>query len=543
MFQKSLREHFDKVLLTYRDSNYTGGSILRRVYTYTKLFKDLQVNSNNIVGIYTDNPAHACALVMACMCYGVNFAIFDPNENRNEVLAKAFITDQSSYNWLMFSEFVIDNTFNNFMTISPSTLSVLSKGIAYRDFPEDVQREFDDMYNHYPYLVKDEDRMSKKMITLPINYLKAEATKLLGIVYHDGISKGVFNAAKFPHSSIYKGLYNIIEHEEFPIKGPILCVETFGLLYNLTNGLLYPMLIGVRVVYIRESDYYSIVQSSGTTKIRTLYSSANKLEYMLRVLEKDTIPLLRWWIFKPILNYVIKSKIRNIFTSSLKECIIYGKTYRRDLINAMGKPVTVLYTMTEVTTYIASKNFKRLPKRIGLLPRKDVKVEVNHKNDEDFGEITVYADDMFISYLTGLDTAEALLKDRKTLGKLSTGDIGYFKSKFLFVMDKATQIFSNNKGKTIETDKIKKIAQNFDFVKTVHVINVKGSLTVVIEPDFEIIENRKMSPQSVYNRLDNIKLFINKELRTVSAVEDVIMYDDPKGLPRKNAKIISRYFG
>jgi hypothetical protein len=549
MFQKYLKSYFDKTLLTYEEINYTGGDILKRISSYVKLFNELLINQpsheKDIVGIYSNNPFITLSAMMACMSYGVSFALFKGTDSSPDVQTKMFITERSSYSWLLLSEVDLEMSTKSILTINPYTLEIIAKGIGYYSVPEKIQEEMLNTFKVIKRILNAEKTMVKKFINLPKIYLHTSIkSNLFGIVYHNGISKEIYNASKIPITSIYKGIRSVMETEEYKVPSPLLYMEYFSQLYDLNNGILIPMLKGTRVIVKAEVDYYNIVETCKNVRIKTIYTSSQQLEYILHVLEKDAIPLLKWKPLKFILKWFIKYRFNLIFNQTVNRIIITGKIFRRDLFNALRvKNYTLLYTMTEIATYVGKRNATRIPKRIGLTLQKESTVNIVKDNeDANMGEIVVYAPDMLQSYLTREHTIEYLLHSKPTEGKLCTQDIGYVKDNLLYVIDKASHIFNTAHGLTIENEKIIRIAQNFDYVKYAHLINVEGKATLVIEPDFDYIENTRMSPQSVLNRMNTIKAIVNNNVKEHSKIYKVILYEDPNGIPRKNNKIISRYF-
>ena len=537
MFKKYLRKNFDNIALTLPNGkSYTNGSILKQVDLLVRAFSCVGLKSEDGVGIHTKNEMHSIATIIACLSYGANFTILNPKENESDIRTK--ITIAGIAYGLIISETVVEESTT---TLNPETFEVICKGLSYNLLTESEKDVTSKQFKTIASLKDERNNFSKSHIDFPENYLHNHRELIYGIVFHNGISKGLFNASKIHHTSIIKGIDDAREFLYRNVKGPVLTLEPFDSLYDIVNGILAPLLNGIHVHIGKNFNIYEMFKSAKKSNAKILYINNKKLEKLLSTLSRETMPLLRYGIFKPLFKLAMRKQFNRLVSNHINHIYVTGRVERKSLFNSISVKYTLLYTMTEVASYIAKKTYKRIPKDIWLTPRLNVLVQIN--SEKTYGEILLVCDDMFEQYLVNEYTEKALLS-KTAVGKFRTEDIGIMKNGKLLIKNKAKNIFTNQKGCMIETGKIRTLALRFDIIKEASIIVKNDKLLLVVEPDFDYIESTKRitSPDRVHEEIRKLKKFVNKHIGDDYLIEQVITINNPDGLLRKNFKIISRYF-
>jgi len=549
MFKKYLREISNNIAIIGKDGvPITGKQILVRAKTYSDLFQSLDIDSKDLVAILTDDPLVGTASIIACLSYGINFTILDNTEPKSDSLAKLAVAEPSSSKRLLLSEEALENpNEGNTLTINPKTLNVIVKGINYKMGNISTIRTYDKIFNELKDLINTEKLWENKE-TIPIKneFITPKKIEYYGIIFHNGISKGVFNASKISHHSIYRGLRTVIEDDSHKIKDTFITFEPFNSLYDITNGIIIPMLKGAKVIIGDPLDYYTILKSMENKNVDQMYINAEKLEYILTALEREVTPLLRFW--KPLRHLLVLKEFKKRFGLKLKEIFINGKIKRRGILNAIKVKYTVLYTMTEVATYVGKKSYFYLPKNIGIIPKIEDKITISEDTESEIGEVFIECVDMADGYLTSDHTRKNFLLNENYVGKLRTGDIGYAKNGALYLLGKNISMYLTSEGKTVQTQKILDIAYREPLVKSATIIvgtnkNGEPELILIVEPDFSYGESKELSPTEVMMELKTLKGRINKYVDNYSKLGNVYPYTNPDGIIRKNyKKVDSRYF-
>lgn len=539
MLETKLKQHFLEIVLSVPQFGevYTGGEILKRTEMLTRAMSCIGVDSGDVVGIYCDNPANTVISVLACMAYGANFTILSPTEDLRDTKVKMVLS--SVTHGLLISERVIDE---GILTLHPETIKIISKGWNYMALDEEEKNEVNNIFQTVNNVIGEGEAMDEDAISLPENFMDERSDEIC-INWHTGISKGIFNADKFKHTSIIVGIANSI-HDLYntkgtaanaPIRGPMLMLEPVEALYDIVNGVIAPMLKGIHVIIGDGDSIDEVAASIMMYYSKLMYINSNKLRALLRVLEKEVPTWAKWLGLK---NFHMRRDFNNI-GYPIKHIIITGKVKEPKLFNAIKRKYTLLYTMSEVASFIAKGTFTKIPKRIWLMPRSNVLLTTTG-GDNIYGEINIKTEDLFESYLFGEGNIVA-----KTDDVFRTEDIGLLRNDKIYIKDKAKNIYVNNNGLVIETGNILAIAKRLKHIKEATVVIHKNKLILVIEPDFEYIESRPTlfsDVEKIKESFENLRLEINKKVDVYSRISRVITISNPKGLYRKNFKIISRHF-
>jgi len=553
MFQKRLKQHFLEILLTTSTGNiYTGGEILKRVEMLTRAFSCIGVDSSDTVGIYCKNEMYTVATIMACMSYGVDFVVLPYNEDFEDTKVKMVLSNVT--HGLLVSEEIIDV---GTLTLNPGSMRIIVKGWYYNTLSEDEKIDLSKIFDVVHSIVEEYNTLDEYSIDLPANY--KDSTREICINFHNGISRGIFNASVFSHKDIYLGLKDVTKDlydatgKAFndTIKGPLLTVEPPSSLYDIINGIIAPILQGVHVIIGNSNTLSQLIESMHHNETKMLYINSNKFTALLTLFQKE-VP--RWLKFFGLQNYFIRRKFNQRINSSIKHIIITGKIDNYKLLNSIKRKYTVLYTMSEVSSIIAYGEYIKLPKHIWLTPRSNMLLTTTG-GDNEFGEINIQTTDLFKNYLLektleeyfNIGPVQSQPKDAE--GNFRTEDIGLLRNGKLLIKDKAKNIFINENGIIIETGKILSSAKRFKEVKEATVAIINNNIVLIIEPDFDLIEANSLQAykddknvKTFEERMLEIKDFINNRISMFSKIHKIIVIHNPEGLYRKNFKIVSRHF-
>jgi len=535
--EKLKQNEYTVLLTTSTGDSYIGREILRRIELLARTFSCVGVSSEDTIGIYTKNEMLGVASILACLSYGANFTILDTNDDIEDTKVKLVLSGVSK--GLILSEEVLDESI---LTINPETFEVIAKGWNYFTLDEVEKKQISQIFDIVKDFHADVFDVDKE-VSLPMYDKIIHFDYIAGIIFHDGISKGIFNASRFKHNAIIKGIEEAVRN--FPAKEhkSLVNVEPFNLLYNIINGIIAPMLNGVHVQMGSGANFIEVADYIKSSKARTVYISSYALEETLTTLSKEvtTFPVIR--------QFLLRRLFKKMLGKNVKHFIIPGLIKNRHIINALKKKYSNLYVMIEVASFIASATYNKIPKHTWLKPRLNVSLTtgVPTKNDT-LGEIVVLSDDLFHSYLyNGAKTRffnafihESSPKDVE--GKFKTEDIGLIRNGKLLVKGKAKHIFVNENGMVIETGKILLIANRFKIVKESTIVIKDNRLILIVEPNFDYIDKNYRDPEKVKSEFAKIKELVNKQVYRHSRIDRIIWINNPNGLYRKNYKIISNHF-
>lgn len=537
MLVTRLKEFEYYPLLTTSDGNtYIGREIITRVSMLVRAFSCLGITSDDTVGIYCKNEMYGIATILACISYGANFTVLDTTDAIEDTRVKIVLAGVS--NSLIVSEEVLDESI---ITLNPNTFEIINKGWAYFTLDDVERQQIRQIYK----VVRDLelDKWKAKVIDEDILFdTEHSYDYLVGINFHIGITKGIFNASRFKIQDILKGIEEATNHYVAKDAKTVLMFEPFNLLYDIVNGILAPLLNGKHVVVAKNTDLSSVANGIIKSKADTLYVSNLTWKWFLTSLKKEDKNR------KFCKTYFTKRMFRKLLGDNFKHVIITGKiTENAGLFNMLRVKYSNLYVMNEVISFIGSATYNKIPKKIWLTPRPNVSLRAGG-NDSTYGEINIICDDLFHSYLHNQEKTlyfditihESTPKDVE--GKFKTEDIGLTRNGKLLILGKAKNIFVNENGVVIETGKIRMIAKRFKVIREATLVNYQNKLILLVEPDFEYIDNNYNDEGIVVRDLQKVLNLVNKSVRKHSQLHKIIWTKDPNGLPRKNYRIISNHF-
>ena len=166
--------------------------------------------------------------------------------------------------------------------------------------------------------------------------------------------------------------------------------------------------------------------------------------------------------------------------------------------------------MTETSGAIAM-NYKRNNKYDSVGKILDFNsVKIYNKDDDGVGEIWVKGPNVFDGYI---DDKQEYLKD----GFFDTGDVGYVKDDFLYVIGRKKNILIGDNGKNISPEELNKKILEFKGINDCNVIMKNNYLTAIVNTELSKNElkgiiDKVNSKLPKYKRISNFEI-TNKNIK------------------------------
>jgi len=142
----------------------------------------------------------------------------------------------------------------------------------------------------------------------------------------------------------------------------------------------------------------------------------------------------------------------------------------------------------------------------------------------DDGEMLIRGPYVMMSYYDGNDNIKADLERWLPTGDIMTQD----ENGFYTIIDRKKEIYKNIKGETIAPQKIENFFRDFEFVKQVFLVGDHQQFnTVLIHPDLEKDEYKKMSEAEQQNYFSTVVVTVNKFLASFERIVDFRLIDRP----------------
>lgn len=200
------------------------------------------------------------------------------------------------------------------------------------------------------------------------------------------------------------------------------------------------------------------------------------------------------------LNKFVASKIREIFTPSLRFCISGGASLSPEIatfFESCGITVCEGFGMTEHSPIVSVNTFE--DHRIGSVgkPLPGVKVEIERTEtstdeDEKLGEIVITSDCVMKGYHNAPEATLAAIDDK---GRLHTGDMGYLdQDGFLWITGRVKEQYKLENGKYVVPTALEEKLNNIYMIAHAVVFGAGKPYNVaLIRPDNAFIDKFKKS--------------------------------------------------
>jgi len=270
-----------------------------------------------------------------------------------------------------------------------------------------------------------------------------------------------------------------------------------------------------------------------------------------KIYKKQIQPLLnsrsmRWALSIPVIDNRIYStickKINGAFGDNFSQIIIGGAPLNpevEEFFHKIGFHFTVGYGMTECAPLISYSQWDEYELySVGkILPGMEVRIDSKDPYNE-VGEIQVRGEHVMLGYYKNEEaTAEIFTPD----GWMRTGDMGTIDADYnIFIRGRNKTMLLSASGQNIYPEEIEAKLNNMPFVTESLVIeNAQKKLVALVYPDFDAIDEAKISEEELKIIMDNNKLNLNKIVASYENIVDIQVY--PTEFEKTPKKSIKRF--
>ena len=270
-----------------------------------------------------------------------------------------------------------------------------------------------------------------------------------------------------------------------------------------------------------------------------------------KIYKKQIQPMLnsrsmRWALSIPVIDNRIYStickKINAAFGDNFREIIIGGAPLNpevEEFFHKIGFHFTVGYGMTECAPLISYSPYNEfVPLSVGkILPGMEVRIDSKDPYKE-VGEIQVRGEHVMLGYYKNEEATSHIFTDD---GWMRTGDMGTIdKEHNIFIRGRNKTMFLSASGQNIYPEEIEAKLNNMPFVTESLVIeNAQKKLVALVYPDYDAIDEAKISEKELKIIMDNNRQNLNKIVASYENVVDIQVY--PNEFEKTPKKSIKRY--
>jgi long-chain acyl-CoA synthetase len=270
-----------------------------------------------------------------------------------------------------------------------------------------------------------------------------------------------------------------------------------------------------------------------------------------KIYRKQIQPMLnsrsmRWALSIPVVDNrvysTIRKKISDAFGGSFKEVIVGGAPLNKEVemfFHKIGFNFTVGYGMTECAPLISyAPHNKFVPFSVGkILNGMEVKIDSPDPYSI-AGEILVRGEHVMLGYYKNQEATSSIFTED---GWLKTGDMGTIDKDFnIFIRGRSKTMLLSGSGQNIYPEEIEAKLNNMPFVNESLILeNSQNKLVALVYPDYEAIDEAKISDMELALVMNSNKNNLNKIVASYENIVDIQVY--PNEFEKTPKKSIKRY--
>ncbi|MCI0512554.1 AMP-binding protein [candidate division KSB1 bacterium] len=371
-----------------------------------------------------------------------------------------------------------------------------------------------------------------------------EPDDLAAIIYTSGTtghSKGVM----LTHRNITFDVVNSIK--KFPINSNdrFLSILPLSHTFEATGGMLCPLAVGVNIYYMQglptPQRLLQSMESVKPTGVLMVPLVMDKI-YRKRILpkfqsKKLLFKLYQQTFFRKKFNHLAGKKLIQSLGGQLRFFMFGGASLNED-VEVFLRDAKISYStgygMTETSPIMTINPFGKV--RVGscgqVIPGIELKI---HQPDAvtGIGEIIVRGPIVMQGYYNNPEaTNEVFLEG----GWLKTGDLGYFDSdQYLFIKGRSKNVIIGSSGENIYPEIIEQQLLQSPYIQEVVVYQSEGKLIAKAYLDYDVLDqkfgrnalNETEKLKLTHDILEQVRLEINAQLPTFSAINKIVEYPEP----------------
>jgi long-chain acyl-CoA synthetase len=525
--ESSLKEYWNLPAFTdYPGPAMTYQEAAKRILWLHKLYQVCGLKKSDKVALSGKNCANWALIWFSSVMYGAavvpimyNFSPEDTQHIINHSDSKLLFISKDKYD-----------------SIDTDQLGGITQVFALENFAGLVDRA-NPGQTQGTALIKPIEKMDELRALTPESLHFADLSDnedLAAIIYTSGttgFSKGVM----LPHRSFLANLIYAREKLTFKVGAKVVSFLPVAHAFGFAFDLLYPFTRGNHIHFLDKLPTPKVLLSA-LQEMKPFVVMAVPL-LVEKIYKKQLQPIIdtpkmQKMMKIPVLNQVVFGKIRKklitAFGGNLEELIVGGAPLNADVEAFFKKikfPVTVGYGMTECAPLIS---YARWYERKLTSSGQTVKfITVKIQSTDSFnipGEILIKGEQVFQGYYKNPEATAETLVD----GWLHTGDVGTIdKENFVFIKGRCKNVILGPAGENIYPESIEEKVNNLPYVLESLVLEKDGRLTALVYPDYEKLDNDKVSEGKLPEIMETNRLAVNKTLADFGRLARIQIVSEP----------------
>jgi len=539
IYENSFRENWDLPALTdyIAGKTLTYGELSRDIARLHVLFKQCQIHKGDKIAVIGKNTPSWITVFMATITYGAIIVPvlqeFNPNDVQHIINhSEAVLLFSSDSIW---ESLEMDNMKSLRAAISLNDMRLLAErdGENMHSFLRGLSRRFRTVYPHgfNKNTIKYADLDNNKVLVL--NYTSGTT----------GFSKGVMLTGNNLAGNVVFGIESRLHYSGSKCLSFLPLAHAYGCAFDM----LVPLAVGTHVTLLGKIPSPKIlIKAMSEVKPNLVICVPLILEkiYRKQILPMITKGVMRWALAIPFLDSQIYTQIRkkliDAFGGRFTQVIVGGAPLNAEVEEFLHKikfPFTVGYGMTECAPLISYTFWSDfIPRSSGRILPRIMECKVTSSDPQNIpGEICVRGENVMKGYYKNEKATEEVIDSE---GWLHTGDMGIIdQDGYLFIKGRCKNMILSSNGQNIYPEEIEDKLNNMPYISESIVIEKEGKLVALIYPDFDLVNEEKITDEKLDELMTANLKEINQQLPAYSQLNTYKLYNEEfEKTPKRSIK-------
>ncbi|MFW5687891.1 MAG: AMP-binding protein, partial [Bacteroidota bacterium] len=316
--------------------------------------------------------------------------------------------------------------------------------------------------------------------------------------------------------------------------------------YGCAFEFLWPFTLGCHITILTKTPSPQIILKA-FKEVRPRLILAVPL-IMEKIYKKQILPAIskssvKMMMKMPVLDKVIYKKIRSKLTDSFggnfHEVVIGGAPLSSEVEDFLKKiefPFSIGYGMTECAPLISYANWDKTKLRSAGKVVDTLQIKIDSEDPvNQVGEIMVKGENVMQGYYKNPEATKATLDPD---GWMHTGDLGAIdKEGFVYIKGRNKSMILGPSGQNIYPEEIEARYNNMPFVQESLVVENNGKLTILIYPDYEMVDKKNLTDEDLKVIFEEHRKFLNADMPSFMGVSSVSIFSEEfEKTPKKSIK-------
>ncbi|MCD8318400.1 MAG: AMP-binding protein [Paraprevotella sp.] len=539
LIENSIRQNWDRKAFTdFNGESLQYKDLARKIAKIHLLFEASGLCPGDKIALCGRNSGNWCVAFLATLTYG---AVIVPILHEFKPDNVHHIVNHSEAKLLLVGDQVWENLNENRM---PDLLGI----ICVKDFTLVICRS--ESLSHARKNLNSifGQRFPMTFHQEHIGYTPESSPEELAVINYTSGTTGFSKGVMLPYRSLLSNVrfcnrtIGLIPGDNIVSMLPM--GHVFGLVYDFLYGVCY----GAHLYFLTRMPSPKIIITT-VAEIHPRVISCVPL-VIEKMFKKEILPKIDNKLGKLLLNIpIISDKVREracmeslkLFGGNIKEVIIGGAPFNAEMeafVRSIGFPYSIAYGMTECGPIIChSPWYETAYMSCGkVADGMEVKVD-SHDPARVPGELLCRGDNTMLGYYKNPE-ATAQIFDSE--GLLHTGDMAIINSHGdVYIKGRCKNMLLSSSGQNIYPEEIESRLNNMPYINESLIIMCNDKLVALVHPDFAESMRDGLNDKELAQRIDTIRLDLNKELPPYSQITKVWLQNEE--FEKTAKKSIKRY--